>query len=111
MAEKKEARVVVEATHDWCDLRCSSCCASDNGTIETCEDLARRIIDLSEKNKNPFSAVILKFYDISNQEKSAEQILNCVGKAKLNRGDDRTVNFYLQQDADGDQFIGYEITS
>ena len=83
---------------------------SDNGTIETCDDLAPRIIDLSKEQKNPFSPSILKIYDITEQEKTGNQILNCHGNAKLSRGDlDPNVNFYLQQDDDGDRFFGYNI--
>ena len=79
------------------------------GSIATCEDLAPHIINLSEEQKWPFSAKILKLYDIkARAATNTGQKLNCTANAKMNRGDNATIQFHLEEDSDGDQFIGYE---
>lgn len=75
---------------------------------ETCEELAPRIVDLSEENESPSAGRILKFYDIKELDTSGEYILRCSARAALSRGGDANIIFYLQEDQDGDQFIGYE---
>ena len=81
--------------------------------IKTCEDLAPHIIELS-KEKGPYNAQILKFYDIrrlydikKNNTQNAKTVIDCTATAKTDRTPDATINFYLEEDADGDRFIGY----
>lgn len=73
----------------------------------TCEDLQSEIIELSKENRNPFSAKILKLYDIK-EVPSEEYVLHCRATAKWNRGDSSSVSFYIEEDKDGDRFIGYK---
>ena len=74
---------------------------------ETCEDLQSDIIELSKENRNPFSAKILKLYDIK-EVPSEKYVLHCEATAKWNRGDNSSVSFYVEEDEDGDRFIGYK---
>ena len=77
--------------------------------IETCDDLAPRIIELSKEKKGPFNAEILKLYDIKkNATQNTNRVLDCIATAKTDRSDDAAVSFYLEEDADGDRFIGYQ---
>ena len=77
--------------------------------IETCEDLAPHIIELSEEKRGPFNAQILKFYDIKkNDTQNTKRVIDCIATAKTDRSEDAVINFYLEEDADGDRFIGYE---
>lgn len=75
---------------------------------ETCEELAPRIIQLSEEREGPFTARILKFYDIEELEASGDYILKCWARAKTSRGGDSDVIFHMTEDEDGDRFIGME---
>ena len=82
--------------------------------IRTCEDLAPRIIDLSKERRGPSNAGILKFYDITrlydiknDNTQKAKKVIDCIATAKTDRTADTTINFYLEEDAAGDQFIGY----
>ena len=77
--------------------------------IETCEDLAPRIIELSKEKRGPFNAQILKLYDIKkNDTQNTKRVLDCIATAKTDRSDDAVISFYLEEDSDGDRFIGYE---
>ena len=83
---------------------------SQEGSMKTCSDLSPDIISLSKKQNSPFARKILKLYDIKEQKVSGKRILNCTAMAKLNRGDrDRTIDFYIEQDADGDRFYGFKM--
>ena len=76
--------------------------------IETCEDLAPRIIELSKEKRGPFNPQILKLYDIKkNDTQNTNRPIDCIATAKTDRSDDVVVSFYLEEDADGDRFIGY----
>ena len=74
---------------------------------ETCEELAPRIIKLSEENENPFSGRVLKFYNIEQVEGSEDDLLRCHADATRSRGGDVSVAFFMNED--GDRFIGMEI--
>ena len=78
------------------------------GGVVTCDDLAPKIIDLSEENANQFAPKILKISEISEEEVIGEATLQCSGLARLSRGEPRPIDFYILEDADGDRFIGYE---
>lgn len=78
-------------------------------TTETCDDLAPHIIKLSEENKDPSAAKILKLYDIKkNDTQNAKRVIDCIATARTDRTDDAPISFYLEEDADGDRFIFYE---
>ena len=73
----------------------------------TCDKLSSSIIDLSEDNQNPFSSKMLKLYDIQ-EVNSTDYVLECKAEAKWARGEDSPIKFYVEEDDDGDRFIGYE---
>lgn len=78
-------------------------------TITTCEDLAPLIVNMTEEHKWPYSPKILKLYDIrAIAATSAGQKLSCIANARMSYGDNATIQFHLEEDSDGDQFIGYE---
>ena len=80
---------------------------SDNAvSIETCEDLAPEIIELSEERAGEFSPSILKLYDI--REVRGTNVLDCRATGKMSDAYDSIISFHLEEDADGDQFIGYQ---
>ena len=83
---------------------------SDTGSpIETCEDLAPSIIEMSEEKRGVFSRRILKMYDINrNATPGKNRLLECTATAKADRGGDIDITFYMEEDADGDRFIGYQ---
>ena len=74
---------------------------------DTCEGLAPSIIELTEEDKNPLTPVILKIYDIETTQDPKRE-LSCTGVAKLSRGKDTKIKFYVWKDKDGDYFHGYE---
>ena len=79
------------------------------GSIETCEDLAPSIIEMTEEKRGPFNRRILKMYDINqNATPSKNRLLECTATAKMDRGGDVDITFYMEEDADGDRFIGYQ---
>ena len=82
-------------------------CGTSLTTPETCEDLAPEIIELSEDNVGPFSAAIIKLYEIEEVKGSSDKILDCEATARWSRGDDSEIEFYMEEDSDGDRFIGY----
>ena len=82
---------------------------SEGGSVDTCESLGKSVIQLSKKQQGPLSREILKLYDITTLEASGQRVLNCTATAKLNRGEDQTVSFYLEEDSDGDLFQGYRL--
>ena len=75
--------------------------------IKTCDDLAPQIIELTEEQEGPFSRAVLKLYDIEEVNPTG-YVLECKANAKWNKGEEGTIKFYLEEDNDGDQFIGYE---
>ena len=75
--------------------------------IQDCEKLGPRIIDLSEKNENPFAGRILKLYEIAEVSRT-ETRLDCQATAKWSKGGDNAIRYHVEVDADGDAFIGYE---
>ena len=78
--------------------------------VNTCEDLSSSIIELSKENKGPFSAKILKLYNIKeNDANPSGKILDCTATAKTDRSGDVVINFFLEEDTDGDRFIGYKM--
>ena len=83
---------------------------NSQGPVKTCEDLSPSIIELSKENKGPFSAKILKLYNIKeNDANPSGKILDCTATAKTNRSEDVVINFFLEEDSDGDRFIGYKM--
>ena len=74
-----------------------------------CEDLIPQVISLSEDNQNALRPAILKVYDARRVSRSASRV-ECEGRAKMSRGDMQGLIFYLEEDSDGDRFIGYEGT-
>ena len=89
-----------------------TCSSSTPDTIadRTCEDLQPKIVKLSEDNKNPMARTILKLYEVTEVERTEDK-LTCYAVARWNRGDDSPIEFYVEEDADGDTFIGYGTTS
>lgn len=74
----------------------------------SCDELAPQIIELTEEQEGPFSAKILKLYDIEEVEPLG-YVLRCQATAKWNRiHDDGVITFYIEEDKDGDQFIGLD---
>ena len=56
------------------------------GPIETCEDLASSIIEMSEEKRGLFSTKILKMYDINqNASPDKNRPLECTATAKMDR--------------------------
>ena len=90
-----------------CIIALTGCGSSDSAavSIETCEELAPHIIELSEQNADSYPGKILKMYYI--REVPGTNELDCSATAKMSRGGDTTIRFRLEEDADGDQFIGY----
>ena len=83
-------------------------CGASLTTPETCEDLAPMIIELSEDNEGPFSGRIIKLYEIDEVRGASDRVIDCKANAKWSRGGDSGINFYMEEDSDGDRFIGYE---
>ena len=82
--------------------------SSVHPTIATCEDLAPHIVNMTEEHRWPYSPKILKLYDIrAIAATNAGQRLSCTANARMSYGDNATVHFHLEEDSDGDQFIGY----
>ena len=75
---------------------------------ETCEELAPEIVELSEDSGHPFSPQILKISQIETLTPTGDNILECSGLARWSRGEDSVIQFHLEEDADGDRFIGYQ---
>ena len=44
----------------------------------------------------------------NDNTQKAKKVIDCIATAKTDRTDDATINFYLEEDADGDRFIGYQ---
>ena len=73
---------------------------------ETCDELAPRIIEMSEKNQDDHKGRVLKLYNAFEVRRSDSEFV-CRGRAKWSRGDESSVEFYWERDQDGDAFIGY----
>ena len=72
----------------------------------TCTELAPHIIDLSEENESAFRPRILKLYNIRSIN-NTNRLLECRADAKTSHGEDASIIFYMEDDDDGDRFIGY----
>ena len=72
-----------------------------------CEDLIPEIISLSESSDNQTAPTILKVYDSQEVGRSTKR-LDCEGDARLSSGDWR-ISFHLEEDRDGDRFVGYQV--
>ena len=86
---------------------------------ESCEDLVDGAIELSEDPESP-TGRILKLYDVQpldpdsriakalDERKSPDELLifECGARARLAKGGDEDIAFYLSRDKDGDEFIG-----
>jgi hypothetical protein len=72
-----------------------------------CEYLVTDVIQLSQDQTNPFAQTILKIYDDMEVLSRTEKKLLCGGFAKGSRGDS-PVEFYIEEDRDGDRFIYVE---
>lgn len=94
-------RLLILITLGMCIIALAGCAVP-----ETCEELAPQIVELSEQDTRPFSATFLKLYDIEEIEGTRK--LECTANAKLSSGGNSAIKFYLEEDADGDQFIGYQ---
>ena len=92
--------------------------------IRTCDDLAPHIIEMSKKERGPLHAKILKLYEIKgpfnaeilklaeikkSDTRYAKRVLNCIATAWTDRSDEAPISFYLEEDVDGDRFIGYQM--
>ena len=84
---------------------CSAISFKDMAEIQ-CEDLVPEVIDLSKRNRNPLAQDILKIYNVSETSRTSKR-LACEGTARWSRDDDMRVTFYIEEDQDGDRFIGY----
>ena len=73
----------------------------------TCDTLEPQIIELTEEQEGPFSPKILKMYELE-EIKSTDYILGCKANVKWSKGEESIIMFYLEEDKDGDRFIGYE---
>ena len=71
--------------------------------VDTCEELAPYIVELSEDNRNSLQPAILKIYDIETKQ-HPDQEVSCIGLATMSSGDDIMMEFYLTKDQDGDYF-------
>lgn len=94
-----------------CIIALVGCGNSDGATasIETCEELAPHIIELSEQSADSYPGKILKMYDIKDVIGTGTNDLDCSATGRMSRGDDTTIRFHLVEDADGDRFIGYQV--
>ena len=69
------------------------------------EKFTKEILKLSGDNQNPLAIRILKLYSGAKETERTERVLRCKGEARLDRGEDSYVTYYLEIDRDGDQFI------
>lgn len=72
-----------------------------------CDDLIADVIRISEDNKDPQQPTILKVYDAKQVSRGTRRV-ECEGIARTSFGDDQPLLFWLEEDADGDRFVGYE---
>ena len=65
------------------------------------------IINMSEKRSvNTTRPRILKIYD-QQEVSSTDKKYVCSGLAKMSQGGDVSIEFHIEEDRDGDRFIGY----
>ena len=73
-----------------------------------CAYLAPRIIKMSkERAQYTILSRILKIYEPRELRSNSEEFV-CSGKVKWSKGQDKDIEFYVQEDEDGDRFIGYK---
>ena len=71
------------------------------------------ILELNEESvaEDPRRDKVLKVYDVEETKRSDDR-LDCSGLAKTSQGsDNKRLDFHLEQDRDGDQFIGYRLVT
>lgn len=72
-----------------------------------CAYIVDDIIKMSEeRSQYTTRAKILKVYD-PKELRSSEKEFVCGAKAKVSRGGDTTLELWIEEDQDGDRFIGY----
>ncbi len=73
-----------------------------------CGGLVPKIIDMSESNKDPLASKILKVYNAKEVTRSNRR-LECEGIARTSSDGWSRVSFHIEEDWDGDRFIGYSL--
>ena len=83
-------------------------CDVDSFTpVTNCDNLAPKIIDLSEEKAGFLSPNILKLYEIEQVSKTSKR-MTCRADARFSTGNEReSIEFYKVTDEEGDSFIGY----
>lgn len=79
----------------------------ENSRVDTCDQLAPHIVELSKERDDSLQPKILKLYDIK-EESHRDRELNCIATARWSRGNKSQIVFYRFRDKDGDSFIGYK---
>ena len=75
----------------------------------TCQGLSSHVIELSKEKGGPFKVEMLKMYDIEEVSPAGEgRVLDCTADIKWDRGDNSRYRFFIEEDAEGTQFYGYE---
>ena len=74
-----------------------------------CDKLRADIVELSEDQTNPFAIKILKINNDFREVRRTGTSLECAATAVTDRGSTLPVEYRLEQDADGDTFISYEL--
>lgn len=98
--------VVAAVTVWWPDITSYIELRKDLADLQ-CGDVVPEIIALSQEqdNSNPLTPRILKMYDVQEVGRSDER-LDCMGLARTSTGQGLIV-FHMEEDRDGDKFIGY----
>ncbi len=61
---------------------------------------------MSQENRGGSQVSILKVYDAEEVSRTIRR-LECEGRARTSAGGWMGLTFYLEEDSDGDRFIGY----
>ena len=64
---------------------------------------------LTEEGTGVVTIRILKIYDDIQEIERTDSVLRCKAQGRLSNGGDAHIEYYLEIDRDGDQFIGYQI--
>ena len=74
-----------------------------------CGDLRDDIVELSEEQTNPFAIKILKINNDFHELRRTGTTLQCAATAVTDRNGTLPVTYRLEEDADGDTFISYQL--
>ena len=76
-----------------------------------CAYLVPQVISMS-KEREEYTALrqILKVYEPTELRSDSKEFV-CIGRAKMSRREDVNIQFYVQEDRDGDRFVGYKPSS